>query len=236
MIKIKSNYLNLLIVIILLLGNFSISQIETLILRGFTGVLFYLILALVYSKICKDNLAVKFQLSPKFNFNVILGLTGIYLIGYSTGNLGLVLLNEEIGIIVFANPFIILFLQIVCLPFVEELLFRRCILVNSVSQYGEKKALWISSFMFTIAHFFTDSGLLFVFMGSMFLGYLYLKTNSFYVVLICHVLLNAGALFLSPIINEVLIGVSRDVITFVLIIGLITGMVFSYLFFRGFKA
>ena len=235
MIKIKPDYLNLFVVIVLLLGNFLIKEIDNLTLRGFAGVLFYFILAFIYSKICKSTMLVKFQLRHKFNINIILGLIGIYLIGYSTGNLGSILLNEEIGSIVYTNPFIILVLQIICLPFVEELLFRRCILVNSVNRYGERKALWISSIIFTIAHFFTSSGLLFVFMGSMFLGYLYLKTNSFYVVLLYHILLNVGALFLSPIVNEILIGVSRDLVTFFLTGGLIIGIIFSYLFFRRFK-
>lgn len=85
-------------------------------------------------------------------------------------------------------------------PILEELLYRRILLVGLRSRYSFKKSVIVLSLGFSIGHIFSDTGLLYVFLVSVLFSVLYLLTAKLWHVIFMHALLN----LLSYYSNEIL--------------------------------
>ena len=75
----------------------------------------------------------------------------------------------------------------------EEFFFRRILEHQFFKRYGLKKAIFYSTFLFTMIH---SDALLYVFTVGFLLGYIYLKTKNIYIVIGLHSLTNLHQCFL----------------------------------------
>ena len=78
---------------------------------------------------------------------------------------------------------------------IEELIFRRIICQMIYNDKGFRKSLWLSSLAFTIAHIFAETSLLSIFIGGLFLAYIYLKTENIYLSITIHLFYNLLSYF-----------------------------------------
>lgn len=84
-------------------------------------------------------------------------------------------------------------------PLFEELIFRGKIQKKLENRVNHNVAIIICSILFTITHIFSNSGLIFIFVGSVFLGYIYYKYNNIYLVIIIHLLTNIASHYISKV-------------------------------------
>lgn len=83
----------------------------------------------------------------------------------------------------------------ICGPIIEEIVFRRIIIDESMSKFGNKWiAILISAFMFGIIHL-NPAQVLFAFMAGMLFGWLYCATGSILPGIIGHIINNTIAFF-----------------------------------------
>lgn len=161
---------------------------------------------------CSILLEFNFKNIPKrnnhyFNSNFILpifiGIIGYYIINCFVPILFIKLLNLETELEKHSFIEITKFIPLMLIGvIIEEIFFRRIMSQMILNISGYSKALWISSFLFAISHLFTSSGFLSVFLGGIFLGYIYLKTESIYAVMFAHLSNNLLIYFLSNKIVE----------------------------------
>jgi len=82
-----------------------------------------------------------------------------------------------------------LFAIVLWVPFVEELFFRGFLLTSWISQYGHTKSIILVSLVFMFVH--SHPGLYFpVFMSSLLISYLFIKTKSLWPAFLSHAALN----------------------------------------------
>jgi membrane protease YdiL (CAAX protease family) len=82
-----------------------------------------------------------------------------------------------------------LFAIVVWVPFVEELFFRGFLLTSWVAKYGQAKSILLVSLVFMFVH--SHPGLYFpVFMSSVLISYLFIKTKSLWPAFVSHASLN----------------------------------------------
>ncbi|MFD0798049.1 CPBP family intramembrane glutamic endopeptidase [Maribacter chungangensis] len=93
-------------------------------------------------------------------------------------------------------------LSVFIFPFIEELLFRKSILKGLMNLYSFRKSLILSSLVFALTHYFTDTSLLAVFLAGLIFGFVYNFYNSFILVFLTHALYNALVFFITPKVNE----------------------------------
>lgn len=86
-------------------------------------------------------------------------------------------------------------------PILEEIIFRRNLLRLLLQKNSVKKSIILLSIGFAICHYFTYTGLLYAFFGSLFYSYLYLKTNNIWMCISIHGFHNLLILFILPLIS-----------------------------------
>ena len=157
---------------------------------GYYIVVIFNILAIIYllkrypCKIVKDKLVVYFS----YIFFVIcysIIINNIYFL-FDINN------NSIINLNIF---FLILSSGIIG-PIVEELLFRRILLIKLVDFYGNNKAMVISSFIFALFHTGIFS-FIYAFILGILLSYIYIKKRNIILVILAHMLSNIFILFLT---------------------------------------
>ena len=144
-----------------------------------------------------------YYFNSAFILPIFIGIIGYYIINCFVPILLFKLLNIEIEIEKKSFIEITKFIPLMLIGvIIEELFFRRIISQMILNINGYPKALWISAFLFAISHLFTTSGFLSVFLGGVFLGYIYLKSQNIYVVMFAHISNNLLIYFLSNKIVE----------------------------------
>ena len=82
-----------------------------------------------------------------------------------------------------------LFAMVLWVPFVEELFFRGFLLTSWIPKYGHTKSIMLVSLVFMFVH--SHPGLYFpVFMSSVLISYLFIKTKSLWSAFLSHAVLN----------------------------------------------
>lgn len=201
----KNLYLNLSIaVVILLLGYYysyvtddfwtsRIIGISTSIVSGFTLIGFN-----------HKNLPKK-QKEP---------IKAIQLIAIVIGFSGLILFINYFGYLIYSfldweletqigpneNELLRYLILLVIWVFIEEIFYRRIIAQKIFNEKGFSKALWISSLIFSIGHWFSDTGMLYAFIGGIILAYIYLKTKSIWLSIFAHMYFNLMTFFVTSVI------------------------------------
>lgn len=120
--------------------------------------------------------------------------------------------------------------SIIIYPLIEELLFRDCILKILSKKNSKLKSLLISSFLFSIVHLFSMTGLYLSFFSGIIFGLVYLKTNSVLYSFIVHSLYNGIVLFFNDKLNLFILNLNlnQQVIGLTLLLVLSSGlMVYS---------
>ena len=199
----KSLYLNLLIAVtILLLGYYysyitddfwtsRIIGITTSIVSGFT------LIGFNYKKLPKkQNKPIK-AIQP---IAILIGFSGLILFINYFGYLIYTFLDWELETQIRPNENELLryLILVVIWVIIEEIYYRRILSQEIFNKKGFPKALWISSLIFSIGHWFSDTGLLYAFIGGIILGYIYLKTKSIWLSIFAHMYFNLMTFFITP--------------------------------------
>lgn len=90
------------------------------------------------------------------------------------------------------------FKLILLFPVFEELIYRKYLLQYLMTKYTDKKAIIYLSIGFAISHCFTDTGLLLVFLYSLFISFVYIKTRNIYICILSHSISNFMAVVFLP--------------------------------------
>lgn len=131
---------------------------------------------------------------PEFEINKITGIV-IGIVGLiAVCNLIPVLASKIAGIDITKHPIIIGLNQMVpiliSISIFEEVLFRRVLAQKIKNTLGIRKGIWISAFVFAIAHIYSDTGILPSFIAGVVFAYIYFKTNSIYLSIFAHLFYN----------------------------------------------
>ncbi|GAB6168890.1 hypothetical protein JCM1393_13500 [Clostridium carnis] len=165
-----------------------------------------LILPLVWNAITGVDTG-KFNIEKKVNAKtivfLIISILGIRLV-YDSLILPLVMIVpensilKEASVLISNNPIYFFFSAIIYAPFIEEILFRGILLNGLLNKYSAKVAIPISAFLFAFIHLNFHQGVNAFILG-LFLGFIFYKTKSLYLVIFCHFLNNFIALdFFKP--------------------------------------
>jgi membrane protease YdiL (CAAX protease family) len=203
----KNLYLNLLLAFIILLIGFYYSSITidfwTARIIGFASAIIsgFALIGFNYKNLPKKrNIPIK----PIQILAILVGFSGMFLVIYFFQNLiysfaGWELEKEYRP----ANNELARFLVVVVIwVFVEEIYYRRIVAQKIFNQKSFAKAFWISSLVFSIGHWFSDTGLLYAFIGGLILAYLYLKTQSIWLSIFAHLYYNLMTFYITPKISE----------------------------------
>jgi membrane protease YdiL (CAAX protease family) len=120
------------------------------------------------------------------------------------------------------------FVVIISISIFEEILYRRILAQKLYNRLGLKRAVWISALIFSLAHIYTETGILNAFIGGAILAYIYLKTKNIYLSIIAHLLHNITTYLLTPYFAENYATINEYPIIFsvlVIVSALIYGMV-----------
>ena len=203
----KNLYLNLLLAVIILLIGFYYSSITidfwTARIIGFVSALISgsILIGFNYKNLpIKKNIPIKpIQISA-----ILIGFSGMFLVIYFCQNLifnfaGWELQKEYRP----TNNELARFLVVVIIwVFVEEIYYRRILAQKIFNQKSFSKAFWISAIVFSIAHWFSETGLLYAFIGGLLLAYLYLKTQSIWLNIFAHLYYNLMTFYITPEISK----------------------------------
>ena len=200
-------YINLLLsLIILLIGYNFASSINSILISRLIA-MFSIILAGLFIIRFNPKLIPKKE-SPTFHFSyifpLIIGIVGLFLFNYYIPmllcNIKGMQWTDKLKTTEYELPVFMLTLTVSV--FLEEIYFRRIITQKLFNNKGFSKAIWVSALIFSIAHIYSDNGLLGVFIGGLVLGYIYLKTKNIWMTILTHLGYNITTLFLSPILTE----------------------------------
>lgn len=106
-------------------------------------------------------------------------------------------------------------------PLLEELVFRNGILRLLMKKYRAVKANLITSMGFALCHLFTDTGLIYAFLFSFFIGLIYIKSENVWWTFILHLLNNIMVIIALPLIIKILMSMKEYYIILGVIIILI---------------
>lgn len=203
----KNLYLNILIAVIILLSGYYYSHITddywtsrvigimTTIVSGFS------LIGFDYKKLPKkQNKPIKaIQL-----FAVLIGFSGLIIFINYLGNFIYTFLDWEMEqqIRPNENELVRYLILVIIWVFIEEIYYRRILVQEIFNQKGFSKALWISSLVFSIGHWFSDTGLLYAFIGGIVLAYIYIKTESIWLCIFGHMYFNLMTFYITPILFE----------------------------------
>jgi len=201
----KNLYLNLLLFIsVLLVGFYFTSELNNLWIAHLyhLGIMALAGLILIASE--KGKLPKKEKAEFKINkiIGIITGIIGLI----AVCNLIPVLASKMAGIDITKHPIIIglnLMVPIlISISIFEEVLFRRVLAQNIKNTLGIRKGIWISAFIFAIAHIYSDTGILPSFIAGIVLAYIYFKTNSIYLSIFAHLFYNITTYYLLAVFRD----------------------------------
>ncbi|MBB6679832.1 CPBP family intramembrane metalloprotease [Aequorivita sp. 609] len=233
----KNLYLNLILSFIILMIGFKFSsQLNNLWFTRIGNVSSIILAGLFLLKFRATALPEKQKRIFKIQLilPIFIGVIGLYLLNYFT----LIFVYNffdwewtgEVNRT--AKELIELTLMIILLGILEEFYFRRIVAQKLLNSKGFSKALWISALIFGLAHSVTDSGFLSTFLGGLFLGYIYLKTNNLWLTIFTHMEYNLIYFLISPIIDNRLSEFNTiKIISFFVVLGLGLLLMF-YLIFK----
>jgi membrane protease YdiL (CAAX protease family) len=202
----KNLYLNLLFAVIILLIGFYYSSITidfwTARIIGFVSAIIsgFTLIGFNYKNLPKKK---NLQIKPIQFLAILIGFSGMFLVIYFFQNLiysfaGWELEKEYSP----ADNELARFLFVVVIwVFVEEIYYRRILAQKIYNEKSFRKAFWISSIVFSIGHWFSDTGLLYAFIGGLILAYLYLKTQSIWLSIVAHLYYNLMTFYITPKIS-----------------------------------
>ena len=194
----KKNSSILLMTIVFLLIFVSIEIDRKLSLNGFL-IIIVLFFIFIFLK-CQFKIEVSIKVN-KLNF-IIYAITGTFLI-YIFNTLISLTLDKEGWFNFIINKYDYLFYikALILFPIVEELVFRQGVLYLLLQKkYSPIISIILSSFYFCILHWQVQAGLFYVFLGGIYLGFLYYKTRSVFLCIICHSIYNFFEINISPLI------------------------------------
>lgn len=116
--------------------------------------------------------------------------------------------------------------------FTEELIFRGFWLSKFVKERSKAYSIILISLGFTLLHYFPGKNIIFAFLGSVVLSFLYLKIKSILNVFIIHLLSNLSIMYLIPLIISI---TARYEVKYILQIAIIIVLLFIYLLKLFFK-
>lgn len=129
-----------------------------------------------------------------------------------------------------------IFTALTIYPIIEEIFFRKCLAKGLYNLYGFKRALLISSAIFAILHFFSGNGILIVFMIGLFLGYIYLRTNSILLSILIHSFSNFLVLYVAPLMQEGTIDYfETNSFIYIWFFVILLGVVLLLIFYKNFR-
>ncbi|MEH1009482.1 type II CAAX endopeptidase family protein [Winogradskyella sp. ECml5-4] len=201
----KNIYLNLLIfTTILLVGFYFTSELNNVWVSHFSHLVIMILAGLTLVAFDKGKLPDKEK--PEFKINQIIGII-IGIIGLiSVCNLIPVLATKMADIDITKHPIIIGLNQMVpiliSISIFEEILFRRVLAQKIKNTLGITKGIWISAFVFAIAHIYSDTGILPSFIAGVVFAYIYFKTNSIYLSVVAHLFYNITTYYLLTVFRD----------------------------------
>ncbi|MCR8668068.1 CPBP family intramembrane metalloprotease [Aestuariibaculum sp. M13] len=203
----KNLYLNLILsFIILLIGYNYSSQFSNIWITRFGNFLSIIIAGLFLIKFKASALPEKHSkpLKVQWVYSIIIGVIGLYIFNSFTHKLTCSLFDFEYTgeINRTTKELIELIFMIAILGILEEFYFRRIIAQKILNSKGFSKALWISALIFSLAHIVTDSSIFSTFIGGLFFGYIYLKTQNLWLTIFAHMSYNLITFLISPIIDS----------------------------------
>lgn len=154
-------------------------------LNGFLIIGIDLFFVIYYSVIKSDSV-----FKVNFNFNWIyylLFIVSFYSLYFLCTSFFFI--NDDVLIYENLNKFEII-KALLLYPIFEELIFRKYLLVSLAKTKSEIRSILVLSLGFTLIHCITNSSLLYVFLLSTFLSWIYLKTRNIYLVVFLHFLNN----------------------------------------------
>ena len=110
------------------------------------------------------------------------------------------------------------------IPISEEIIFRGKIQKYFESKINYNGAIIITSSLFTLIHIFSGSGLIFILASSIFLGYVYFKTNNIFLIIIIHSLYNITTFYISSFDFLETFGEDYNLFLILSIIGIIVSL------------
>ncbi|MBO5303345.1 MAG: CPBP family intramembrane metalloprotease [Lachnospiraceae bacterium] len=96
------------------------------------------------------------------------------------------------------NPWVNLFVVVICAPIAEELLFRK-LLIDRTVKYGEGVSVVLSGFIFALYHGNLNQFVYAFFMGA-FWGFIYVKTRNIRYTIVMHMVMNFFGSFVSTLL------------------------------------
>ena len=199
----KNLYLNILLAItVLLIGfyyssttiDFWTSRIIGLVSTIISG---FILIGFNYNNLPeKQNLSIK----PTHIIAILIGFSGIILVNNFIPNLIYSFLDWELEpeFRPAENELTRFLVLLVAWVFLEEIYYRRILAQKIFNQKGMSKAVWISALIFSIAHWFSDVGLLYALFGGLILAYIYLKTQSIWLSIFANLYYNLMTFYFSP--------------------------------------
>jgi membrane protease YdiL (CAAX protease family) len=176
------------------------------------------------------------SLSPKFSLNLNINLLYVLIFTFSFYTL-----YNSLTSIVFIKDNLLRYEDLsnyeitkalILYPILEELVFRKYLLSKLTNSKTENKSIVFLSLGFTLTHFLTDSALLYVFLFSVFLSWIYLKTRNIYLCIASHILNNFLALICFPMTY---LGNTEAVLLFVILLTLTLLIIFTIFKIANFK-
>lgn len=180
----------------------SMSLVILAIIELLTLPLIILILTKVFSKNTTIINTYK-KVNKKNIFHIVLLLTSFRLLYNSLifPILNLIPQNELLleSAEIMSNSIIYIILSVcIIAPIIEEFIFRGIILNGLLSKYSPSTSIIISSLLFALAHGNLHQGIN-AFLLALIFGYIFYKTRSLYLVILCHFFNNISAfIFIVP--------------------------------------
>jgi|SRR5690554_1429155 len=161
--------------------------------------IFFLISSAYFLYIRKDELKFKVQINKPFTWVILLAVTSALM--------GILLTHKEEFTNYYStfNNMNLSHILLVCLvyPLVEEIVFRLYWLKDLSNKLSNVKSIVIVSFGFSIYHLFSGIPLLYAFLYSVIISWLYLKFNKLYLCIIFHVLYNTSVVLIYTTIQNI---------------------------------
>lgn len=126
-----------------------------------------------------------------------MGILGLVMLSNLIPGLASMILGMELNSVKSRNFGLtkILFTMVSIVVF-EELFFRRLVAQRLKNISGFRKAVWLSALIFSLAHVYTETGLLSAFVGGVIFTIIYLKIGSILISIVSHLTYNLLTYFL----------------------------------------
>lgn len=169
-------------------------------LNGFMLITFYILSIFFLHKY--KSVESKNDKTSDFHSNktsIIISVIVVTCAFYVLYNILLILwLKEDFNIVDFRIYSLLdLFKIVIIYPVLEEAIYRGYFLKFSNQRISSIKSIVIVSVIFTLTHIFTDSGLLYIFIISIFISYIFFKFKSLLICIFIHSLFNILAVFFT---------------------------------------